>query len=159
MEEFGKALLRGLGWSDGQGVGRKRQLVEPKQIVRRPERLGLGANPAAPPPEKRPRKMGECCCCWTDVKRQPGLVGLAVGSLASAGSSLAWPRSLAGCGVRPTGSSETDLLAWAEDSEGHTESIAADNTPSCVLFTCASNLSRACARPYCCCCTCRRQAA
>lgn len=58
VEEFGKALLRGLGWSDGQGVGRKRQLVEPKQIIRRPERLGLGANPAAPPPEKRPRKMG-----------------------------------------------------------------------------------------------------
>lgn len=26
VEEFGKALLRGLGWSDGQGVGRKRQV-------------------------------------------------------------------------------------------------------------------------------------
>lgn len=59
VEEFGKALLRGLGWSDGQGVGRKRQVVEPKQTLRRPDRLGLGANPAAPPPDKRPRKMGE----------------------------------------------------------------------------------------------------
>jgi hypothetical protein len=35
------------------------QLIEPKQIIRRPDRLGLGANPAAPPPDKRPRKMGE----------------------------------------------------------------------------------------------------
>jgi hypothetical protein len=26
VEEFGKALLRGLGWADGQGVGRKRQV-------------------------------------------------------------------------------------------------------------------------------------
>lgn len=63
VEEFGKALLRGLGWLDGEGVGKKRQLVEPKQIVRRPDRLGLGANPAAPPPEKRPRKMGELQLC------------------------------------------------------------------------------------------------
>lgn len=59
VEEFGKALLRGLGWADGQGVGRKRQLVEPKQTIRRPDRLGLGANPVTPPPDKRPRKMGD----------------------------------------------------------------------------------------------------
>ncbi|KAF6253119.1 DExH-box splicing factor binding site-domain-containing protein [Scenedesmus sp. NREL 46B-D3] len=59
VEAFGKALLRGLGWADGQGVGRKRQLVEAKQTIRRPDRLGLGANPAAPPPDKRPRKMGD----------------------------------------------------------------------------------------------------
>lgn len=59
VEQFGKALLRGLGWSEGEGVGRKRQVVEPKQVIRRPDRLGLGANPAAPPPDKRPRKMGE----------------------------------------------------------------------------------------------------
>jgi hypothetical protein len=61
VEEFGKALLRGLGWDEGQGIGRKRQLVEAKQGVRRPERLGLGAAPAAPAPaeSKRPRKMGE----------------------------------------------------------------------------------------------------
>ncbi|KAF8069698.1 gpkow [Scenedesmus sp. PABB004] len=59
VEEFGKALLRGLGWAEGEGVGRTRQVVEPKQAVRRPDRLGLGANPAAPPPDKRPRKMGD----------------------------------------------------------------------------------------------------
>jgi hypothetical protein len=29
VEEFGKALLRGLGWADGQGVGRKRQVGQP----------------------------------------------------------------------------------------------------------------------------------
>ena len=67
VEEFGKALLRGLGWDESQGIGRKRQLVEAKQGVRRPERLGLGAAPAAPVPAetKRPRKMGEwgwCMC-------------------------------------------------------------------------------------------------
>jgi G patch domain/KOW motif-containing protein len=47
VEEFGKALLRGLGWREGEGVGRKRQKVELKDPVRRPERLGLGADPAA----------------------------------------------------------------------------------------------------------------
>ena len=47
VEEFGKALLRGLGWREGEGVGRKRQKVELKDPVRRPERLGLGADPKA----------------------------------------------------------------------------------------------------------------
>jgi G patch domain/KOW motif-containing protein len=61
VEEFGLALLRGMGWKEGEGVGRKRQVVEAKMGVRRPERLGLGANPAAPAPVERPRprKMGE----------------------------------------------------------------------------------------------------
>jgi hypothetical protein len=62
VEDFAKALLRGMGWNDGEGVGRSRQNVEVKQIVPRPERLGLGADPAALPQHlQRPRvvKMGE----------------------------------------------------------------------------------------------------
>lgn len=62
IEDFAKALLRGMGWRDGEGVGRARASVEVKQIVPRPERLGLGADPAALPEHmKRPRvvKMGD----------------------------------------------------------------------------------------------------
>ncbi|KAI8469970.1 MAG: DExH-box splicing factor binding site-domain-containing protein [Monoraphidium minutum] len=62
VDEFAKALLRGMGWRDGEGVGRSRAAVEVKQIVPRPERLGLGADPAALPEHlKRPRvvKMGD----------------------------------------------------------------------------------------------------
>jgi hypothetical protein len=50
-----------MGWRDGEGVGRSKAAVEVKQIVPRPERLGLGADPAALPEHlKRPRvvKMG-----------------------------------------------------------------------------------------------------
>jgi G patch domain/KOW motif-containing protein len=65
VEEFGKALLRGLGWREGEGVGRKRQKVETKEPVRRPERLGLGADPSAAiaaaqaAQAGRPLKMGD----------------------------------------------------------------------------------------------------
>lgn len=47
VEEFGKAMLLGMGWQEGQGVGRSRRPVESRQYVRRPDRLGLGAQPAA----------------------------------------------------------------------------------------------------------------
>jgi hypothetical protein len=63
VDEFAKALLRGMGWRDGEGVGRSKAAVEVKQIVPRPERLGLGADPAALPQHlQRPRvvKMGAC---------------------------------------------------------------------------------------------------
>jgi len=65
VDEFAKALLRGMGWREGEGVGRNKQSVEVKQIVPRPERLGLGADPAALPSHlQRPRvvKMGERLC-------------------------------------------------------------------------------------------------
>jgi hypothetical protein len=29
IEEFGKAMLRGMGWEDGMGVGRNRKKVRP----------------------------------------------------------------------------------------------------------------------------------
>jgi hypothetical protein len=82
VEEFGLALLRGMGWKEGEGVGRKRQVVEAKMAVRRPERLGLGANPAAPvaPERPRPRKMGEeaqpALCCFSIFAALPRWKGM-----------------------------------------------------------------------------------
>lgn len=45
IEEFGRAMLRGMGWEEGMGVGRNRKQVDAIEYVRRPERLGLGAQP------------------------------------------------------------------------------------------------------------------
>ncbi|EFJ51408.1 hypothetical protein VOLCADRAFT_87660 [Volvox carteri f. nagariensis] len=60
VEEFGKAMLRGMGWEEGMGVGRNRQKVDAIEYVRRPERLGLGAQPVALAPDpSKPVKMGE----------------------------------------------------------------------------------------------------
>lgn len=63
IEEFGLAMLRGMGWQEGMGVGRNRKKADPVEYLRRPERLGLGAQPAAPDPnagKKKVVKMGEC---------------------------------------------------------------------------------------------------
>lgn len=60
VEEFGRAMLRGMGWEDGMVVGRNRKKVEAIEYLRRPERLGLGAQPVllgADP--TKPVKMGE----------------------------------------------------------------------------------------------------
>lgn len=56
VEEFGAALLRGMGWKDGESVG-KNGIVAPAELKRRPDRLGLGAKPAEfmPPPAKKSR--------------------------------------------------------------------------------------------------------
>lgn len=43
VDAIGKAMLLGMGWVEGGGVGRKRQVFEPVDLARRPERLGLGA--------------------------------------------------------------------------------------------------------------------
>jgi G patch domain/KOW motif-containing protein len=43
VEAIGKAMLMGMGWTEGGGVGRRRQVFEPVDLARRPERLGLGA--------------------------------------------------------------------------------------------------------------------
>jgi G patch domain and KOW motifs-containing protein len=46
IAEFGAALLRGMGWADGQCVGRNQNgLAEPILFVKRHHRLGLGATP------------------------------------------------------------------------------------------------------------------
>lgn len=62
IEEFGLAMLRGMGWQEGMGVGRNRKNAQPVEYLRRPERLGLGAQPVAPDPnagKKKVVKMGE----------------------------------------------------------------------------------------------------
>jgi hypothetical protein len=48
IEEFGAAMLRGMGWKDGEAIGKKRgqQPVVQREIKRRPELLGIGAKPA-----------------------------------------------------------------------------------------------------------------
>ena len=51
IQEFGAALLRGMGWT-GESVDRT--MVDP---VRRPHRLGLGATPKLPPTHKTSNKI------------------------------------------------------------------------------------------------------
>jgi G-patch domain len=44
VEEFGAALLRGMGWKEGDVVGkRKDQISKPRVVERRPNLLGIGA--------------------------------------------------------------------------------------------------------------------
>ncbi len=64
VEEFGKALLRGMGWKEGEGIGRSNKIDAPViQYVPRPERLGLGAAPkkvdAPPESESKRRKIAK----------------------------------------------------------------------------------------------------
>lgn len=55
VEEFGEALLRGMGWEKGKPIGRNAKIViEPIEYVRRQGREGLGAVPA--PPKEKIRK-------------------------------------------------------------------------------------------------------
>eukprot|EP00474_Spongospora_subterranea_P009883 CRZ10341.1 hypothetical protein [Spongospora subterranea] len=47
VEDFGTAMLAGMGWSKGTPIGLSNpQVVEPIEYIRRGERLGLGAQPA-----------------------------------------------------------------------------------------------------------------
>eukprot|EP00798_Chlamydomonas_sp_ICE-L_P010027 gene10027-7917_t len=63
IEDFGKAMLRGMGWQEGMGVGRNRKVVEAIEYLKRPERLGLGAQPqaaiASEADKKKVKKMGD----------------------------------------------------------------------------------------------------
>lgn len=53
VEEFGMAMLRGMGWKEGMSVGRRRDKAEPlpkkltTQVEKRPALLGIGAKPQA----------------------------------------------------------------------------------------------------------------
>ena len=48
IEEFGAALLRGMGWKEGDAVGkRKHQKVKARAVERRPALLGIGAKEVA----------------------------------------------------------------------------------------------------------------
>jgi G-patch domain len=48
-EQFGAAMLRGMGWKDGEAIGKRRgeKLSKIKPNERRPALLGVGAKPAA----------------------------------------------------------------------------------------------------------------
>jgi len=65
IEEFGMALMRGMGWKDGEGLGGSRKgIIEPPEIRAQPDGLGLGATPKdkSPPREggrRRAPKPGE----------------------------------------------------------------------------------------------------
>nr|XP_033778086.1 G-patch domain and KOW motifs-containing protein isoform X2 [Geotrypetes seraphini] len=65
VEAFGMAMLRGMGWKEGEGIGRTfKQYVKPLEPQLRPKGLGLGADRSAlkdlePVKPKRPRKPGE----------------------------------------------------------------------------------------------------
>ncbi|RWS08036.1 G patch domain and KOW motifs-containing protein-like protein [Dinothrombium tinctorium] len=43
VEEFGLAMLRGMGWKPGSGVGKNNQIAKPIEVKIRPKGLGLGA--------------------------------------------------------------------------------------------------------------------
>ncbi|KAF2769913.1 hypothetical protein EJ03DRAFT_271586 [Teratosphaeria nubilosa] len=49
VEQFGAALLRGMGWKDGQGIGAQKgkRMEKAKVPERRPALLGIGAKPEA----------------------------------------------------------------------------------------------------------------
>lgn len=47
VTEFGQAMLRGMGWAPGKGIGKKPKLVEYRELELRPRGLGLGAGPDA----------------------------------------------------------------------------------------------------------------
>ncbi|GAB4821489.1 hypothetical protein N2152v2_008535 [Parachlorella kessleri] len=60
VDKFGEALLRGMGWQEGRAIGRggKGEVVA-KELVRRPQRLGLGATPA---PDTHQKKFIKPAC-------------------------------------------------------------------------------------------------
>ncbi|XP_071961562.1 G-patch domain and KOW motifs-containing protein-like [Antedon mediterranea] len=62
ITQFGLAMLRGMGWKEGEGIGKKTEVVKMLEPKPRPKGQGLGAAPK--PPElsgkrKRPLKPGE----------------------------------------------------------------------------------------------------
>ncbi|XP_075231505.1 G-patch domain and KOW motifs-containing protein-like [Lycorma delicatula] len=44
VDKFGMAVLRGMGWAPGKGIGKNEKVVAAKQPVLRPKGLGLGAD-------------------------------------------------------------------------------------------------------------------
>ncbi|KAK2187174.1 hypothetical protein NP493_173g04014 [Ridgeia piscesae] len=47
IDDFGFAMLRGMGWKTGQGLGKNNEVIAPIQAVARPKGLGLGADRSA----------------------------------------------------------------------------------------------------------------
>ncbi|KAI9776342.1 MAG: hypothetical protein M1839_000422 [Geoglossum umbratile] len=68
VEEFGAALLRGMGWKEGDIVGkRKDQVSKPRVIERRPALLGIGA-------KEVPGGVGEELGAWGKGAKKGGRV-------------------------------------------------------------------------------------
>jgi len=62
IEEYGLAMLRGMGWKAGEGIGKTRKgVAAPVETTVRPKGLGLGADRSALAKEekKRPLKPGD----------------------------------------------------------------------------------------------------
>lgn len=62
IEDFGAAMLRGMGWEKGKSIGRNGKApVEPVEFIPRVGRLGLGATPkpVLEPEKKKIRKPGD----------------------------------------------------------------------------------------------------
>ena len=58
-KEYGLAMLRGMGWKSGEGIGKTRKGVAPPvEAAARPKGLGLGADRSVKVKEekKRPQK-------------------------------------------------------------------------------------------------------
>lgn len=69
VENFGEAMLRGMGWSEGRAVckGDKKE-VQATTYVRRADKLGLGAKPALPESKpKRTSKPGDAAAPKKDL--------------------------------------------------------------------------------------------
>lgn len=79
IEDFGKAMLRGMGWEEGKAVGRMHKgMVEAVEFIPRPGRLGLGAQPATKDePQKKYIKPGESREKKADMVRDPQVVASA----------------------------------------------------------------------------------
>lgn len=73
IEDFGKAMLRGMGWEEGKAVGRMHKgMVEAVEFIPRAGRLGLGAQPSVKEEhQKKYIKPGETREKKPDLVRDP----------------------------------------------------------------------------------------
>lgn len=44
IEQFGLAMLRGMGWNEGEGIGKNQKQIAPVEAILRPKGMGLGAD-------------------------------------------------------------------------------------------------------------------
>ncbi|KAJ1371016.1 hypothetical protein KIN20_032877 [Parelaphostrongylus tenuis] len=77
IEDFGLAVLRGCGWKEGEGIGRKPQVVPLRILPRRPNGLGLGAT--LQHPEAMGVKDGKDSDHIEEVIKKDSLIRIAAG--------------------------------------------------------------------------------